>query len=205
MKNNIRILALSFLLPIWLVPVQASASPNRELPVALSDTAEWSAPLPFDSGVKVGTLDNGLRYYIRKNVEPKARVTMFLANKVGSILETEKQLGLAHFLEHMNFNGLKHFPKNELVNYLQKAGVRFGSDLNAYTGFDQTVYQLPIPSDDPELLKNGLQVMRDWAQDALLTDEEIDKERGVVLEEMRGGRGSGQRMQDQYMPVLLNN
>ncbi|UZJ63664.1 insulinase family protein [Sphingobacterium sp. KU25419] len=104
----------------------------------------------------------------------------------------------------MNFNGLKHFPKNELVNYLQKAGVRFGSDLNAYTGFDETVYQLPIPSDDPELLKNGLQVMRDWAQDALLSDDEIDKERGIVMQEMRGGRGVGQRLQDQYFPIVLN-
>jgi len=104
----------------------------------------------------------------------------------------------------MNFNGLKHFPKNDLVNYLQKVGVRFGSDLNAYTGFDETIYQLPIPSDDPELLKNGLLVMRDWAQDALLDTEEINKERGVVLEEMRGGRGAGQRMQDKFLPVLLN-
>jgi zinc protease len=107
-------------------------------------------------------------------------------------------------MEHMNFNGLKHFPKNELIDYLQKAGVRFGSDLNAYTGFDQTVYQLPIPSDDPELLKNGLQVMRDWAQDALLDTDEINKERGVIMEEMRGGRGAMQRMRDQFLPVLLN-
>jgi zinc protease len=129
---------------------------------------------------------------------------MYLAMKVGSILEDENQLGLAHFMEHMNFNGLKHFPKNELIDYLQKAGVRFGSDLNAYTGFDETVYQLPIPSDDPELLKNGLQVMRDWAQDAMLDTEEINKERGIIMEEMRGGRGAQQRMRDQYFPVMLN-
>lgn len=169
------------------------------------DTLSWDAPLPFDQEVKTGKLENGFQYFIRKNVEPKDRVTMYLATKVGSILETEEELGLAHFMEHMNFNGLKHFPKNELVDYLQRAGVRFGSDLNAYTGFDKTVYQLPIPSDDPELLKNGLQVLRDWAQDALLTDDEIDKERGVVLEEMRGGRGAGQRMRDQYLPIMLNN
>lgn len=168
------------------------------------DTLAWDRKLPFDDEVLRGTLENGFTYFIRKNQEPENRVTMFLAVKVGSILETEEELGLAHFLEHMNFNGLKHFPKNELVNYLQTAGVRFGSDLNAYTGFDQTVYQLPIPSDDPELLKNGLQVMRDWAQDALLETEEIDKERGVVLEEMRGARGANQRMQDQYLPVMLN-
>lgn len=200
-------ITLAFLLPLSLAAVKASPTNmrNEARQVLVQDTLAWNAKLPFDHQVKTGKLKNGFQYYIRKNVEPKDRVVMFLANKVGSVLETEQQLGLAHFLEHMNFNGLKHFPKNELVDYLQKAGVRFGSDLNAYTGFDQTVYQLPIPSDDPALLKNGLQVMRDWAQDALLTDEEIDKERGIVLEEMRGGRGAAQRMRDQYLPLVLNH
>ncbi len=205
--KNIKPIALAFLLPALSHSVEASPwimNPDaRE--VLLQDTLSWDTPLPFDNEVKTGKLQNGFQYFIRKNVEPKDRVTMYLATKVGSVLETESQLGLAHFMEHMNFNGLKHFPKNELIDYLQKAGVRFGSDLNAYTSFDQTVYQLPIPSDDAELLKNGLQVMRDWAQDALLTDEEIDKERGVVLEEMRGGRGAAQRMRDKYLPIMLNN
>lgn len=174
-------------------------------PVGLpTDTLNYTTALPMDTGVLRGTLPNGFRYYIRHNAEPKDRVVMYLATKVGSILETDDELGLAHFLEHMQFNGTKHFPKNELVDYLQKAGVRFGSDLNAYTSFDETVYQLPIPSDDPELLKNGLQVMRDWAQDALLDGDEIDKERGVVLNEMLGGRGAQQRMRDQYFPMILN-
>jgi len=168
------------------------------------DGLKLSDTLPMDTGVARGKLENGLVYYIRHNEEPKDRVVMYLATKVGSILETDNELGLAHFLEHMQFNGTKNFPKNDLVDYLQKAGVRFGSDLNAYTGFDETVYQLPIPSDDPELLKNGLQVMRDWAQDALLSDEEIDKERGVVLNEMLGGRGAEQRMRDQYLPLIVN-
>jgi len=203
----IKPIALAFLLPTLLQSVEAAPTSMtyEARQVLVQDTISWDAPLPFDNEVKTGKLANGFQYFIRKNVEPKDRVTMYLATKVGSILETESQLGLAHFMEHMNFNGLKHFPKNALVDYLQKAGVRFGSDLNAYTSFDQTVYQLPIPSDDPDLLKNGLQVMRDWAQDALLTDEEIDKERGVVLEEMRGGRGAAQRMRDQYLPVMLNN
>src|SRR5690606_9773634 len=122
-----------------------------------------------------------------------------------SILEDESQLGLAHFMEHMGFNGTRNFPKNDLVNYLQKAGVRFGGDLNAYTSFDETVYQLPSPSDDPEVLKNGIQIMRDWAQDATLDPVEIDKERGVVLEEKRLGKGAQQRMQDKYLPMLFNN
>lgn len=202
-------LAVAFLLPATFIGADASSIHKTTIlpearEILMQDTLSWDAPLPFDQDVLVGTLKNGFKYYIRKNAEPEKRVTMYLGMKVGSILETEEELGLAHFMEHMNFNGLKHFPKNELVDYLQKAGVRFGSDLNAYTGFDQTVYQLPIPSDDPELLKNGLQVMRDWAQDALLDTEEIDKERGVVLEEMRGGRGAMQRMQDKYFPILAN-
>src|SRR5690554_6907140 len=203
--NFIKPFASAFLLlSLFQLSQPLQAITLQELRSAV-DTLSWDAPLPFDQEVKTGKLENGFQYFIRKNAEPEKRVTMYLGMKVGSILETEEELGLAHFMEHMNFNGLKHFPKNELVDYLQKAGVRFGSDLNAYTGFDQTVYQLPIPSDDPELLKNGLQVMRDWAQDALLTDEEIDKERGVVLEEMRGGRGAAQRMRDKYLPIMLNN
>lgn len=203
----IKPITIAFLLPALWHPSQAHQTLLRSQLQAISqaDTLAWDTLLPFDKDVKRGQLENGFQYFIRKNTEPKDRVTMYLATKVGSILERDDQVGLAHFLEHMNFNGLKHFPKNELVNYLQKAGVRFGSDLNAYTSFDQTVYQLPIPSDDPELLKNGLQVMRDWAQDALLTNEEIDKERGIVLEEMRGGRGAAQRMRDKYLPIMLNN
>lgn len=203
----IKPLALAFLLPATFYGVEAKmpTTLTAEARAILSqDSLALNQKLPFDNEVVTGKLKNGFTYFIRKNTEPKGRVTMYLGMKAGSILENEKQLGLAHFLEHMNFNGLKHFPKNELVNYLQKAGVRFGSDLNAYTSFDQTVYQLPIPSDDPELLKNGLQVMRDWAQDALLDGEEIDKERGVILEEKRGGRGVQQRLQDQYFPMVLN-
>ncbi|GGE20477.1 M16 family metallopeptidase [Sphingobacterium cellulitidis] len=200
-------LALAFLLPF--ATEMASAYVPTHLHseakvVLMNDSLKWDAKLPFDKDVIKGKLANGFQYYIRKNSEPEKRVTMFLAMKVGSILENEKELGLAHFMEHMNFNGLKHFPKNELIDYLQKAGVRFGSDLNAYTSFDETVYQLPIPSDDPELLKNGLQVMRDWAQDAMLETDEINKERGVIMEEMRGGRGAMQRMRDQYFKVMLN-
>ncbi len=200
-------LALAFLLPFAteMASAYVPSTLNSEAKVLLiNDSLKWDAKLPFDKDVIKGKLENGFQYYIRKNAEPEKRVTMYLAMKVGSILEDENQLGLAHFMEHMNFNGLKHFPKNELIDYLQKAGVRFGSDLNAYTSFDETVYQLPIPSDDPELLKNGLQVMRDWAQDAMLDTEEINKERGIIMEEMRGGRGAQQRMRDQYFPVMLN-
>jgi len=203
--RNIKRFVLAFLLVVvsqdlWAKPLKYDFKQNLT-----KDTIDLKNILAFDNEVTKGILPNGFQYFIRKNSEPKDRVIMYLATKVGSILENENQLGLAHFMEHMNFNGLKHFPKNELVDYLQKVGVRFGSDLNAYTGFDQTVYKLPIPSDDPELLRNGLQVIRDWAQDALLTDEEIDKERGVVLEELRGGQGAFKRLQDKYLPILLNN
>jgi len=161
--------------------------------------------LPLDPAVRTGKLANGFTYYIRHNEEPKNRVVFYLANKAGSVLENEDQRGLAHFMEHMNFNGTKHFPKNELVNYLQKAGVRFGADINAYTSFDETVYQLPLPSDDPKILHNGIEIMRDWAQEATLDPIEINKERGVVLEEKRLGKGARERMQRQYWPVILNN
>ncbi len=163
------------------------------------------AEIPLDAQVKTGKLSNGFTYYIRKNTEPKNRATLYLAIKAGSILENDDQQGLAHFMEHMSFNGTKNYPKNALVNYLQKAGVRFGADLNAYTSFDETVYQLPIPTDDPEVFKNGMQIMRDWAQDATLDVEEIEKERGVVIEEKRLGKGAAQRMQQQYLPMLFNN
>jgi zinc protease len=163
------------------------------------------AVLQFDPAVKTGKLANGFTYYIRHNEEPKHRAVMYLVNKVGSVLEDDDQRGLAHFMEHMSFNGTKNFPKNELVNYLQKVGVRFGADLNAYTSFDETVYQLPIPADKPEVLASGIQIMRDWAQDATLDPEEIDKERGVVLEEKRLGKGADERMRRLYYPVITNN
>ena len=161
--------------------------------------------LPLDPAVRTGKLPNGFTYYIRHNEEPKDRVVFYLANKVGSILENEEQRGLAHFLEHMSFNGTTHFPKNELVDYLQKSGVRFGADLNAYTSFDETVYQLPLPTDKPDILKNGIQIMRDWANGATLDPNEINKERGVVLEEKRLGKGKEERLRMQYWPTLLNN
>jgi zinc protease len=161
------------------------------------------SPLPLDTAVRYGHLPNGLTYFIRRNTEPKDRVLFYLVNHVGSILEDDDQQGLAHFMEHMSFNGTTHYPKNELIDYLQKNGVRFGADINAYTSFDETVYELPIPSDKPDVVKNGLQIIRDWAQNATLDPTEIDKERGVVLEEKRLGKGAGERMRRLYWPVIL--
>lgn len=161
--------------------------------------------LPLNPEVTQGKLANGFTYYVQKNSTQKKRAVLYLVNKVGSILETDEQRGLAHFMEHMSFNGTKHFPGASLVDFLEKAGVRFGADLNAYTAFDETVYQLPIPIDNPEMLKNGLQVIRDWAAEATLDPKEIDKERGVVLEEKRLRNGVQQRIQEQTFPYMVNH
>jgi zinc protease len=163
-----------------------------------------SQPIPLDPNVKVGKLSNGLTYYIQKNVKPEKKMELRLVVNAGSILEDPDQRGLAHFMEHMNFNGSKHFPKNELVDYLQKVGVKFGADLNAYTGFDETVYILPISSDDSEIVEKGFTVLEDWAGNNLLDKTEIDKERGVVLEESRLSKGAQERMLRQYFPKLFN-
>ncbi len=159
--------------------------------------------IPTDPNVKVGKLENGLTYYIRNNGKPEDKVELRLAVNAGSILEDDNQVGLAHFMEHMNFNGTKNFQKNDLVDYLQSIGVKFGADLNAYTSFDETVYILPIPSDDPAKLEKGFQIIEDWAHNATLTDEQIDSERGVVLEEYRLGLGPDKRMMQDYLPKLL--
>lgn len=161
--------------------------------------------IPTDSNVRIGTLSNGMKYYIKKNLKPEKKVEFRLAINAGSINEDDDQKGLAHFMEHMNFNGTKNFPDNKLVDYLQSIGVKFGQHLNAYTSFDETVYMLPVPLDKEGNLDAGLKVMEDWAFNALLTDKEIDKERGVVLEELRLGLGPEKRMMDKYLPKTLYN
>jgi len=188
--NKLRILITIVIFPI------AACAQNQE---------RKSVMLPLDPAVRYGKLANGFTYYIRHNEEPKNRVVMYMVNKVGSVLEDDDQRGLAHFMEHMSFNGTKHFPKNDLVDYLQKSGIRFGADLNAYTSFDETVYELPLPTDKPDILNKGILIMHDWAQSATLDPIEVDKERGVVLEEKRLGKGAGERMQRQTWPLLLNN
>jgi len=168
-------------------------------------TGKLDGKLPVDPNVTIGKLENGLTYYIRKNSKPEDKVELRLVVNAGSMLEDENQQGLAHFLEHMAFNGTKNFEKNELVSYLQSVGVKFGADLNAYTSFDETVYILPIPSDDEEILNKGLTVLEDWAHNINLTEEEIDKERGVVIEEWRLGQGANQRMRDEWFPVMFKD
>ncbi len=165
--------------------------------------AQKEKELPLDPNIKIGKLSNGLTYYIRKNTEPKNRAELRLVVNAGSILETDKQVGLAHFVEHMSFNGTEHFRKNELVNFLEKSGVNFGADLNASTSFDETIYELQVPTDSPMVYKQAMQILEDWAHLVSFEHEEIDKERGVIVEEWRLGRGADARLRDKYFPVLL--
>lgn len=161
--------------------------------------------LPIDSLATIGQLDNGLRYVIRKNQKPENRVELRLVVDAGSVLEDEDQRGLAHFVEHMAFNGTKNFAKQELIDYLELIGMRFGPDLNAYTSFDETVYMLTVPTDSAEVVETAFQILEDWAHQISFEPEEIDKERGVVVEEWRLGRGAQRRMFDEQLPILLKD
>lgn len=176
------------------------------LPFSLPALAEikLNDPLPINPDLKRGKLDNGLTYYIQKNDTPRKKVELRLVVKAGSVLEDDDQQGLAHFTEHMAFNGSKHFKKHELISYLQSIGVKFGADLNAYTSFDETVYVLPIPTDKPAYLKTGFQVLADWAQGVEMKAADIDKERGIILEEARLGKGASDRMTRQLLPEVFN-
>lgn len=162
--------------------------------------------LPIDTSITIGKLSNGLTYYIRPNAKPAQKVELRLVINAGSLLENDGQRGLAHFLEHMEFNGLQHYPKNELVDNLQKMGVQFGADLNAMTTFDKTYYLLPIPTDKPGNLETGFQILSDWAGGALITTDEVNDERRVIMEELRmRDKNAGTRMMHKYLPVMLNH
>ena len=163
--------------------------------------ADLDTPLPTYSEMRTGELDNGLNYYIIRNDFPENRASLRLILDAGSVLEDEDQLGLAHFMEHMAFNGTEHFPGNQLVTYLESVGTKFGAHLNAHTSFDETIYKLLVPTDDAEQFDKSLVVLRDWAGGVLLDPEEVDKERGVVLEEWRGSSvGMQKRMTDAMVP-----
>lgn len=165
---------------------------------------EPQAPqLPLNPNVKHGTLPNGLNYYIMHNEEPAGRANFYIAQKVGSTLETKDQLGLAHFLEHMAFNGSTNFPGKMMLEYLQNKGIRFGADINAYTGFDETVYRINnVPTSDVALMDTVLLVLHDWSGDLLLEDDEIDAERGVIQEEWRTRNDANTRMFTALLPQL---
>ena len=161
--------------------------------------------LPLDPAVRIGTLPNGMKYYIRKNSKPENRAELRLAVNAGSTAEDDGQRGLAHVVEHMAFNGTKNFKKSELVDYLESIGTKFGPHLNAYTSFDETVYMIQLPTDKPEILDKGLQIMEDWSHNLLFDSLEVEKERGVVVEEWRLGQGADERMRRAYWPVLFKD
>ncbi len=190
-----------------LVFVAACSSPERVAappePSAALDPALLAQPLGLDPAVRTGTLPNGLTYFVRRNAEPRNRAELRLVVDAGSVLEDEDQRGLAHFVEHMAFNGTERFERQELVDYLEGIGMRFGPDLNAYTSFDETVYLLQVPTDSAGLLATGFDVLKEWASAITFDGEEIDKERGVVLEEWRLGRGAQARVRDAQFPVLF--
>lgn len=162
-------------------------------------------PLPLDPKVRTGVLANGMKYYIKYNARPEKRAELRLAVNAGSTMENDDQQGLAHFVEHMAFNGSKNFKKNDLVNYLEGIGTKFGADLNAYTSFDETVYMLEIPTDKEDIYKKGFLILEDWAHNLSFDSLEIEKERGVVLEEWRLGQGAFERMNRKYWPVLFKD
>jgi len=200
MTTRLTALAISILLEAS-IPCRAWCSPP-----SASSTEHFGSgdTLRLDARVRAGVLPNGLRYFIRANHKPEARVALRLAVDVGSTAEVDDQRGLAHFSEHMNFNGSTHFEPDELVAYLQSIGLRFGADANAYTSFDETVYSLDVPTDRDTLLDRGVTALSDFAGRATLTDREIDKERGVVLEERRLGLGFGERIRRKQLPVVFH-
>jgi zinc protease len=178
--------------------------PEKPEPPAPLPSANMSS-IPMDPSVRIGTLANGMTYYIKANAKPENRAELRMALKAGSMQEDPDQLGLAHFIEHMAFNGTAHFSKNELVNYLERVGSRFGPDLNAYTSFDETVYMLQVRTDDTSQFNKGLLILKDWSEGIAFDSAEIDKERGVVISEWRSGLSPEQRMQQQYLPMLYYN
>ena len=168
--------------------------------------AQQAMPLPFDQNVRRGKLENGLTYYIRHNEKPAQRANFYIAQKVGSILEEDDQQGLAHFLEHMAFNGTVNFPGKALLSYMEHNGVKFGENVNAWTSIEQTVYMLTnVPTTNPGLVDSCILILHDWSSFIALESEEIDKERGVILEEMRQGQGAQMRMYQKMLPEIYPN
>jgi len=171
----------------------------------LAGQVDLSDPVPTDPAVRIGTLDNGLRWYVRQNAKPEQRASLFLTVGAGSVDEDDDQKGLAHMAEHMAFNGTENFPEQDLVNFLESVGMSFGPEVNAFTSLDQTVYMLQVPTDDAELLDTGLRILEEWAHRVSFEDEEIDKERGVIIEEWRSGLGADDRIFDEQMPVRFHD
>ena len=191
---------------ILLLALLAALGP-RLLSAQSAPVSAAQAPLDqviaMDPQVREGRLPNGVQYFVRRNGTPQGRAELRLVVNAGSVLEDDDQRGLAHFVEHMAFNGTAHFPGQGIPSFIQSLGMRFGAHVNAATGFDETVYQLQIPSGNANVIDRSLLIMEDWARAVTFDPVEVDKERGVVLEEWRLGLGAGSRLRDAQMPVLL--
>jgi zinc protease len=168
-----------------------------------SSSGRNAVPLESDPALVSGVLENGLSYRILQNKYPENRIALRLAVKIGSIVEADNERGLAHLVEHLAFNGSAHFAENELISYFETIGMQFGPDVNAYTSFDETVYMLEIPADNPDILAASLTIMYDWACGLTFDPDELEKERGVVLEEWRMRRGVSGRALDALLPFLF--
>jgi zinc protease len=201
MKNRTRIQLL--LLIAAFAAVTCLVGAHQQAATLQTPATALAQPMPVDPQITLGKFANGLRYYIRANKKPEKRAELRLVIKAGSILEDDDQQGLAHFVEHMAFNGTKRFPKHEVVSFIESLGMRFGADINAYTGFDETVYMLQVPTDKPETMDRALLILEDWARNISFESTEIEKERGVIMEEWRLRRGAGARMLDKVFPIML--
>ncbi|MFN0249947.1 MAG: M16 family metallopeptidase [Kofleriaceae bacterium] len=183
--------------------VSAPPATGVEAPVVEAPKPPAAEPLlPLDPKIRMTKLKNGLTVYVMPHQKPEQRAALWLAVNAGSVQEDDDQRGLAHFVEHMAFNGTKRFAKSAIVDYIEKIGMRFGPDVNAYTSFDQTVYMLTVPTDNAQQMSTGLDILRDWAGDVSFDANEVEKERGVVMEEWRLGRGPFARLNDKQFPVL---
>jgi zinc protease len=192
------------LLTITAVAAAARLAAAQPAPAASSALqAPLTRIIAMDPQIRVGRLPNGLQYFVRANAQPQGRAELRLVVKAGSVLEDEDQRGLAHFVEHMSFNGTQHFPRQEVAAFIQALGMRFGAHVNAHTGFDETVYQLQIPTDSRAIVDRSLLIMEDWARNVSFEPAEVERERGVVLEEWRLGLGADSRLRDAQMPILL--
>jgi zinc protease len=196
---------LSFALLLLTMLAGAGLAGRAQQEGADPSAAPLAARIPVDRAVTTGTFENGLRYYVRANAKPENRAELRLVVNAGSVLEDDDQRGLAHFVEHMAFNGTKNFPKLAIIDFMESIGMRFGPSVNAFTSFDETVYQLQIPTDSPEVIDRALLVLEDWAHNVSFDPEEVDKERGVIIEEWRLRRGAGARLQEKQFPVLLQD
>src|SRR5262245_6332533 len=197
-RFRVRLLLLS----VFILPLTAAVAAAQPIPAAVA-SLKPSDPMPVDAAISMGTLPNGLRYYVRANAKPEKRAELRLVVKAGSILEDDDQQGLAHVVEHMAFNGTKNFPKHDVGQFLESLGMGFGAASNTFTSFNATGSVHTVPTDKPAVLARALLILEYWAHNVTFDPAEIDKERPVVMEEWRLRRGAGARISDRVLPILL--